>query len=107
MYKRQETFAKSIRLFIYFSAIVQLALGLFWLVKNLTVYNPDLMSESYIQASKSLVVDDYMGILYALFLRSVSFALRENGIGVSLVYLLFSFLLTWLKSSFLIMNYEL
>lgn len=88
MYNCQKCFEKTVQLFIYSAVGIQFILGIIWLATNVTVYETNIISENYIQASKSLVVDDYMGILYALFLRSFSFALRENGIGVSLVYLL-------------------
>ena len=93
MYKRQVIFDKSIKLFIYLATIMQFVLGLLWLFKNLTVYTPDPISESYIQASKSLVVDDYMGILYATFLKCFSWSKNGLGISISTLYIFQIFIL--------------
>lgn len=93
MYKRQVIFDKSIKLFIYLATIMQFVLGLLWLFKNLTVYTPDPISESYIQASKSLVVDDYMGILYAIFLKCFSWSKNGLGISISTLYIFQIFIL--------------
>lgn len=93
MYKRQVIFDKSIKLYIYLATIMQFVLGLLWLFKNLTVYTPDPISESYIQASKSLVVDDYMGILYAVFLKCFSWSKNGLGISISTLYIFQIFIL--------------
>lgn len=66
MYKKR--IADISRLFVYIFSLVQGILGIIWMGCNLMVYIPETLSENYLLAASTLVVDDYMGVLYALFL---------------------------------------
>lgn len=102
MYKSQKLFDKTVRLFVYIATGIQTLLGLIWFAMNITVYKPNILSENYIQASKSLVVDDYMGILYALFLRL--FGWTHNSIGINIPFLYLTQLILVLISAFVLVN---
>ncbi|MCR5309792.1 MAG: hypothetical protein K6E32_00075 [Lachnospiraceae bacterium] len=45
---------------------LQVLMGVLWAIGNLGVYRPVFLSDDYLAAAKTLAVDDYMGILYAL-----------------------------------------
>lgn len=49
--------------------VIQLIFGVFWIAGNITGYQHDFMANCYVSASETLVVDDYMGILYAVCVR--------------------------------------
>ncbi len=51
------------------TALVQTFFACFWLLRHLFTYSEEALSNNYIEAAKTLTVDDYMGILYALFVR--------------------------------------
>lgn len=62
-------FKNAIKYIVYFVVAVQLVLAVLWIVKNISAFNEDYMAYNYIKAADTLVVDDYMGILYALIVR--------------------------------------
>lgn len=66
MYKKR--IADISRLYVYIFSLVQGMLAIIWMGCNLGVYIPETLSENYLSAASTFVVDDYMGILYALFL---------------------------------------
>ena len=45
---------------------LQVLMGVLWAAGNFGVYRPVFLSDDYLAAAKTLAVDDYMGILYAL-----------------------------------------
>ena len=51
------------------TALIQTFFACFWLSRHLFIYAEEALSNNYIEAAKTLTVDDYMGILYALFVR--------------------------------------
>ena len=51
------------------TALVQIFFAFFWLFGHLFTYSQELLSDNYIEAAKTLKVDDYMGILYAFLVR--------------------------------------
>ncbi len=51
------------------TALIQTFFACFWLSRHLFTYAEEALSNNYIEAAKTLTVDDYMGILYALFVR--------------------------------------
>jgi len=55
-------------LFLIITA-VQIVFAVIWLFLNIGGYREEYISGNYILAASSLVVDDYMGILYALVVR--------------------------------------
>lgn len=59
------------RTFAYFYIFVQGLFSLLWMCFNLTAYSPEKLSNDYILAAKTFIVDDYMGILYAVFLAPI------------------------------------
>ncbi len=58
-----------IKYFAYAAIAVEAVFAAFWLFKNIGVCQSDYIAYTYIQAADSLVVDDSMGILYALIVR--------------------------------------
>ena len=58
-----------IKYFACAAIAVEAVFAAFWLFKNIGVYQSDYIAHTYIQAADSLVVDDSMGILYALIVR--------------------------------------
>jgi len=68
------------RTFAYVYTIVQAALALIWMGGNIAVFYTEKLSLNYIEAAKTMVVDDYMGILYALFLSPIVFVTSNTAI---------------------------
>ncbi|MBR6307987.1 MAG: hypothetical protein IKR39_05210 [Lachnospiraceae bacterium] len=58
-----------IKYFAYAAIAVEAVFAAFWLFKNIGVMRVDYVAQTYILAADSLVVDDSMGILYALVVR--------------------------------------
>lgn len=51
------------------ATVIQCVFAVIWLFKNLFVFHSDFYANAYSIALQSLVVDDYLGILYALLAR--------------------------------------
>lgn len=49
--------------------LIQSVLALIWLSKNLFIFHNDFYEECYIKAAGTFMVDDNLGILYAIFVR--------------------------------------
>lgn len=49
--------------------LVQCVLALIWLSKNLFVFHNDFYANCYIKAAETFIVDDNLGILYAILVR--------------------------------------
>ena len=58
-----------IKYFAYAAIAVEAVFAAFWLFKNIGVLQSDYVAHTYILAADSFVVDDSMGILYALIVR--------------------------------------
>ena len=87
--------------YIFFAiAAIQTIIAIVWLSGNLTFFKPDVLSNNYIEASKTLVVDDWMGILYA-FIAKLSFCLpllyilQIACVLVSAIYACICFDISW------------
>jgi hypothetical protein len=50
------------------TAVIEVILGLIWIAFNITGFYEDSIAYNYIAASKTLVIDDYMGLGYAMLL---------------------------------------
>lgn len=59
------------RTFAYLYTVVQGILALIWMCVNLFSYFPEKLSADYIESAATFVTDDYMGILYSLFLAPI------------------------------------
>ena len=66
---RKLEFKIVIEYFAIAAIAIEAAFAAFWLFKNLGVLQSDFVAHTYILAADSLVVDDSMGILYALLVR--------------------------------------
>lgn len=67
-------FKKSIsvtRTFAYLYIGLQTIFAVIWMCVNLIGYYPEKLSTDYIEAAANFVIDDYMGIMYALVLAPI------------------------------------
>lgn len=74
---------------ILFLMLVQIIMGIGWGILNLGHQPRFHETENYIKAAETLIIDEYMGILYPLLIRFCM--LLEKGIGIpyyTLLYLL-------------------
>ena len=63
MYKRLKDF---FWILLKATAVIEVILGLIWIIFNITGFYEDSIAFNYIAASKTLVIDDYMGLGYAI-----------------------------------------
>ncbi|MCR4727467.1 MAG: hypothetical protein K5796_02280 [Lachnospiraceae bacterium] len=83
--------------YLFFAIVaIQTIIAIVWLSGNMGYFKPDVLSYNYVEASKTLVVDDRMGILYALiaklsFCLPLLYILQIICVLVSSVYACFSF----------------
>ncbi len=83
-----------IKYFAYAAIAVEAVFAAFWLFKNIGVYQSDYIAHTYIQAADSLVVDDSMGILYALIVRVLG-----HGAVLQIVQIVVGTLALWFFAS--------
>ncbi len=65
----QTTLKSAVKYLVCFAIALQSVPAIVWIVKNIAVFNGDFMARNYIAAADTLVVDEYMGILYAVVIR--------------------------------------
>lgn len=65
----QTSFKSAIKYLVYFAIALQSVPAVVWIVKNIALFNGDFLAQNYIKAADTLVVDEYMGIFYALLIR--------------------------------------
>lgn len=70
--EKKQSAIKLIRNIWILLAGIQVCLGLIWVFCNITKVPYFAESRLYLQASKDLIIDEYMGIMYPLFIRVVS-----------------------------------
>ena len=83
-----------IEYFAYAAIAIHAVFAAFWLFKNIGVYQSDYIAHTYIQAADSLVVDDSMGILYALIVRVLG-----HGAVLQIVQIVVGTLALWFFAS--------
>lgn len=66
---KKENFRHFLKYLFFMITAVQIVFAVIWLFYNIGEYREEYLSGNYILAASSLVVDDYMGILYALIVR--------------------------------------
>lgn len=72
MYKlRTIDFNRYIGAFAKVVCVIQLVFAFVWLVMNGGIVQSDFLANNYIEAGNTLVVDNHMGILYALIVRVI------------------------------------
>lgn len=62
-------FKSAIKYLVCLTIAIQAVPAVVWIIKNITGLNNDFMAVNYISAADTLVVDEYMGILYAVVIR--------------------------------------
>lgn len=93
--------------YIFFAiAAIQTIIAIVWLFGNINTFTPDTVSLNYLEASKSLVVDDQMGIFYALvsklsFCLPVLYAVQAVCVAAAFVYACIAFDISILFALFL------
>lgn len=65
----QTTLKGAVKYLVCFTIALQSVPAIAWIVKNIAAFNGDFMASNYIAAADTLVVDEYMGILYAVVIR--------------------------------------
>lgn len=88
MHEESSFFANFIKYFLYIAVGIELIFAIVWLGGNITIFGGDKWSLDYLSAGKSLIVDDYMGILYALFLGLLIKVVGEGTGLFAVLYLL-------------------
>lgn len=78
----------TIKAFAYIVIAIQTVFSIVWIVGNINGFQNEYISVDYVNAANTLVVDDYMGILYALIIRIVGhgpvlFFLQLLAVGAS------------------------
>lgn len=65
----QTSFKSALKYLACLVIAIQAVPAAVWIIKNITTFNEDFMAANYITAADTLVVDEYMGILYAVVVR--------------------------------------
>lgn len=91
MCKAKTIVHETVKYFFIGVTIIQAILGMIWLVNNIGIMPFDSVSNDYIEASKSLVVDEYMGILYSLLIRvfghgSILYIIQIATLALAFIY---------------------
>lgn len=91
MCKTKTIVHETVKYFFIGVTIIQAILGMIWLVNNIGIMPFDSVSNDYIEASKSLVVDEYMGILYSLLIRvfghgSILYIIQIATLALAFIY---------------------
>ncbi len=77
---------KCIEVFAKMVCVVQLVFALVWLVLNGGVVQSDSLANCYIEAGNTLVVDNHMGILYALLVRLLGGGVLLHFVQLAIVF---------------------
>ncbi len=98
-FNENTTWKNFARTFFALVTVIQTVLAIGWIAGNVSAYRASVISDNYISAAETYVVDDYMGILYALIIRALGHS--------TLLYffqLLLCFISMWVLLGFLKKN---